>query len=80
MKELSTVLDFKTKTINIDGIILSMRNINLLQGTSILCTLKLNNSLAMELKSTQDATKHVNQILDTKYNNAVIQSIVKVNC
>ncbi len=51
MKELGDVLDLKAKTITIDEIILPMRNINLLQGASTLCTLKLNNSLA-EPKST----------------------------
>jgi hypothetical protein len=51
MKELGIVLDFKAKMITIDEIILPMRNINHLQGTS-LRALKLNNSLAMEPKST----------------------------
>jgi hypothetical protein len=57
MKELGIMLDFKVKTITIDKIILPIRNINLLQGASTFCTLKLKNSLAMETKSTQDATK-----------------------
>jgi hypothetical protein len=65
------VLDFKAKTINIDEIILPMRNINHLQGASMLCVLKLNKSFAMEPKITQDATKHATPILDTKYNKAV---------
>jgi hypothetical protein len=34
-----------------------MRNIDLMQGASTLCMLKLNNSLAMEPKSTLDATR-----------------------
>ncbi len=42
-----------------------MRNINHLQGASMLCALKLNN-LAMEPKSTQEATNHATRILDTK--------------
>jgi hypothetical protein len=59
MKELGIVLDLKAKTITIDEIIMPMRNINHLQSaTSMLLALKLNNSLAMEPKSTQDATKH----------------------
>ncbi len=57
-----------------------MRNINLLQGTSTLHALKLNNSLAMELKSTLVATKHVTEILDAKYYKADLQSIVRNNC
>jgi hypothetical protein len=44
MKELGIMLDFKAKTITIDEIILPMRNINHLQGASVLCALKVNNS------------------------------------
>ncbi len=66
MKELGIMLDFKAKTITIDEIILPMRNINKLQGASMLRALKLNNSLAMELQSTQDATSLAMRILDTK--------------
>ncbi len=74
------MLDFKAKMISIDEIILPMRNINHLQGASMLCALKLNISLAMEPKSTQDATKHGTLILDANYNKADLQSIVKDNC
>jgi hypothetical protein len=80
MKELGIVLGFKAKAITIDKIILPMRNINLLQGASTLCVLKLNNSLAMEPKSIQDTTKRVTWILDPKYNKADLQSIVRDNC
>jgi hypothetical protein len=66
MKAFGIVLDFKAKTIPFHEIILPIRNINLLQGASTLRMLKLNNSLAMELKSTQNATKHVTCILDVK--------------
>jgi hypothetical protein len=34
----------------------------------------------MEPQSTQDATKHVTRILDAKYQNADLQSIVRDNC
>jgi hypothetical protein len=75
------VLDFKTKEITVDEITLPMRNnINHLQGHSILRVLKLNNSLAKEPISTQDATKRAVRILDTKYNNADLQSFVNNNC
>jgi hypothetical protein len=57
-----------------------MRIINLLQGSSTLCALKLNNSLAKEPLSTLDATKRVTHILDAKYAKADLQSIVKNNC
>jgi hypothetical protein len=44
-----------------------MRNINNLQGASMLCALKLNNSLAVEPQSTQGMTKRAMRILDAKY-------------
>ncbi len=80
MKEYNIILDFKAKTITIDEIILPMRNINNLQSSSTLCGLKLNQSLAMEPQSTQDATKRATQILDAKYKKADLQSVVKDNC
>jgi hypothetical protein len=80
MKELGIVLDFKSKTITIDEITLPMRNINLLQGSSTLRALKLNNSLAKEPLSTLDDNKLVTHILDDKYAKADLQSIVKNNC
>jgi hypothetical protein len=70
MEELGILLNFKSKMITIDKIILQMRNINLLQGASTLHAQKLSSSLAMEPKSTQDTTKRVTWILDTKYNKA----------
>ncbi len=42
--------------------------------------LKLNHSLAVEPHSTQDTTKRVMWILDTKYKKADLQPIVKDNC
>ncbi len=42
MNKLGIVLDFNTKTINIDEIILPMRKINHLQSASTLQMLKLN--------------------------------------
>ena len=79
-KELGIVLDFKAKVISVDEITLPMRNINHLQGHSILQALKLNNSLAKEPISTQDATKRAVRILDAKYNKADLQSSVNNNC
>jgi hypothetical protein len=77
MKELGIVLDFKSKTISIDGNTLPMRNINLLRGTSTLLALKLNNSLAREPLSMLDATKPETHILDAKYTKADLQLIIK---
>ncbi len=70
-------LGIKSKTITIDEITLLMRNINLLQGSSTLLALKLNNSLAREPLGTLDATKHVTRILDAEYAKA---DLVKNNC
>jgi hypothetical protein len=50
------------------------------QGSSTLRALRLDHSLAMELQSTQDATKPVTRILDAKYQKADLQSIVRDNC
>jgi hypothetical protein len=80
MKELGIILIFKDKMITIDEIILPMRNINNLQGSSILHALKHNHSLAMEPQSTQDATQCATRILDAKYSKADLQSVVKDNC
>jgi hypothetical protein len=67
MKKFGIILDFKDKMITVYEVKLSMQNINYLQGSSTLRALKLNHSLAMEPKSTQDATKCVTRILDAKY-------------
>ncbi len=48
MKKYGIILDFKDKLITIDEVNLPMQNINYLQGSSTLCALKLNHSLAME--------------------------------
>jgi hypothetical protein len=63
MKENGIILDFKDNMITIDEVKLPMRNINYLQGSSTICVLRLNQSLAMEPQSTQDATKRVTRIL-----------------
>ncbi len=80
MKKYGIILDFKDKMITVDEVKLPIQNINYLQGSSTLRVLKLYHSLAMELQSTQDATKRVMQILDAKYLKADLQSIVRDNC
>jgi hypothetical protein len=77
MKKYGIILDFKDKMITVDEIKLPMQNINYLQGSSTLCALQLNHSLAMEPQSTQEATKCVTWILDAKYQKADLQAIVK---
>jgi hypothetical protein len=79
MKKYGIISNFKDTMITVDEVKLPMRNINYLQGSSTLCELKLNHSLAMEPHSTQDATKRVTWILDAKYQKADLQSIVRDN-
>jgi hypothetical protein len=80
MKEFGIILDLKNNMTTIDEVKLPMQNINYLQGSSTLRALKLNHSLAMELHSTQDATKCVTRILDAKYKKADLQPVVGDNC
>jgi hypothetical protein len=47
MKKYGIILKFKDKTITVDEVKLPMQNITYLQGSSTLCALKLNHSLAM---------------------------------
>ncbi len=77
MKESGINLNFRDKMITIDEIILPMRYINNLQGSSILWVLRHNHSLAMEPQSTQDATECATRILDAKYCKADLQSVVR---
>ena len=75
------VLDFKEKTIQIDKILLPMRNIaNLQLKPSITRALWQNTYLAQEPVSTRTATKHVVEILDAKYEKADIPAIVREHC
>jgi hypothetical protein len=81
LHDIGAVLDFKERTITIDYILLPMRNINNLQlKSSISRALKFNSNFAQEPESTQNATKHVVEILDAKYDKADLLSIVKNDC
>ena len=59
MKELGIVLDFWTKEITIDEIILPIRDINSLTKSNMEKAWVVNNSMAHEPASLQDATKWV---------------------
>ena len=80
MKEFGIILNFRDKMITIDETILPMRDINKLQGSSMLKALRHNHSLAMEPQSTQDATNRATQILDANYKKADLQLVVRDNC
>ena len=70
MKELWNVLDFQTKEITIDEVILPMRDINSLTNLTMDKAWAVNNSMAHEPHSTQEVKKRVVQILDAKYEKA----------
>jgi hypothetical protein len=82
LQDIGAVLDFKEKTITIDGILLPMRNIvNLQIKHSVTRALRHNDTChAQEPTSTRNATKRVIEILDAKYDKANLPEIVKDTC
>jgi hypothetical protein len=81
LHDMGAVLIFKEKTITIYEILLTMKNFNNLQlEPNISKALKQNSCLAHEPVSTCNATKRIVEILDAKYDNADLPSIVKNNC
>ncbi len=80
LHNLGVVLDFKEKTIQLDKILLPMRNIaNLQFEPSITRALGHNTCLAQEPISTCRAIKRVVKILDAKYEKADLPAIVREN-
>lgn len=73
MKELGIILDFRTREITIDKIILPMRDINSLTTSKLESTWAINNSMVQEPHGTHKATQRVVHILDTKYEKADLQ-------
>jgi hypothetical protein len=81
MHDLGAVLDFQKKTINIDKILLPMRNIaNLQLNPMITRALRENTCFAQEPISTHSATKQVVEISDAKYEKADLLAIIRGNC
>jgi hypothetical protein len=80
MKELGIPMDFRAKMITIDEVTLPVIASTICKNASTLGMQKLNESLAKESISTQDANKPATRTLDTKDQNADLQSIVKDNC
>ena len=81
LRELGIVLDFRTKEITIDEIILPMRDINNLSTSSkIEKAWSVNHNMVHEPKSTEEATQRAIHILDAKYEKADLQSVVDTNC
>jgi hypothetical protein len=81
MTSFGVVLDFKESTIQIDEILLPMRDIAKLQlKPSITKALCANTNCAQEPVCTRNAAKRVVEILDAKYAKADLSAIVKDNC
>ena len=80
MNELGIVLDFQTKEIKIDKIILPMRDVNSLTKSKMDNAWTVNNSMVQEPNSKQEATQRAVHILDAKYEKADLQSVVSTNC
>jgi hypothetical protein len=81
MHNLAVKLDFQEKTITIDKIHLSMRNIaNLQLKPRITRAFRENTCFAQEPISTHSATKRVVKILDAKYEKADLPAIIWDNC
>jgi hypothetical protein len=80
MHNLGVVLYFQEKTIQIDKILLPMRNIaNLQLKPRIIRALRENTCFAQEPISTRSATKRVVEILDAKYEKADLPAIIREN-
>jgi hypothetical protein len=82
LHNLGVIMDFKEKTIQIDKILLPMRNIANLQFKLALITRVLmhNICLAQEPVSTCSATKRMVEILDAKYEKSDLPAIARENC
>ncbi len=77
MEKLGIVMDFKTKSITIDEIILPMRIIaNLTNKSKVKETWAISNALAHESISTELATQRAVKILDLNYKMADLQTVV----
>ncbi len=70
----------KAKTITINNITLPVIASTICKSTNTLHMQTLNNSVAKELISTQDANKCATWMLDTKDKKTDLQSIVKDKC
>ncbi len=81
MHNLGVKLDFQEKTITIDEILLTMRNIaNLKFKPRITRAFRENSCFAQEPISTPGATKRVVKNLDAKYEKADLPAIIRENC
>jgi hypothetical protein len=82
LKELGIVLHFRTKEIDIDDIIVPMRDITKLSTRAKLerAWMANNSDMIHEPKSTLEATQWVVKILDAKCEKAILHAVVNENC
>ncbi len=81
MHDLGVKFNFQEQTITIDKILLPMRNIaNLQLKPRITRALRENSCFAQEPISIRTKTKHVVNILDSKYEKADLPAIIRENC
>ncbi len=82
LKELGIVLNFRTKGIDIDEIILPMRDISKLSTRAKIerAWMANNNVMIHEPKSTLEATQGVVKILDARYERADLHAVVADSC
>ena len=82
LKELGIVLNFQTKEIDIDEIILPMRDITKLSTRAKIerAWMANNNVMTHEPKSTLEATQRVVKILDARYEKADLNAVVTEHC
>ena len=74
-------MDFKESAIQIDEILLPMRDIAGLQKKDkLIKALRTNTNCSQEPVSTRSASKRLVEILDTKYKKADLPAIVRDNC
>jgi hypothetical protein len=81
MHNLGVKLDIQERTITIDKILLSMRNIaNLQLKPRSTRALKANTCFAQEPISTRSTTRRMVKILDAKYEKVDLPAIIRENC
>ena len=81
-KELGIVLNFRTKEIDIDEIILPLRDISKLSTRAKIerAWMANNNVMIHEPKSTLEATQWVVKVLDAKCEKADLNAVIADNC
>ncbi len=82
LKELGIVLNFRTKEIDIDDIILLMRDISKLSNRAKIerAWMASNSVMVHEPASTLEATQRVIKILDAKYKKADLDAVEHKHC